>query len=610
MANVTNDKKLIAKEKSSPSIDSEYSPLEIQRMFSFLDLILDHCSSGIIIVNKAFDIIHINNYAKEMLDDENIDAASFFTNTILPQITFNTNVMDFKADFPIKINTAYRVLNILPPKILNISNNEYQIFIIRDITVSEKTEAEILNLKSNEEFLESIINNSYDGIYITDRDGLTLNVNESYERITGISRKYLIGRYMKDLVDEGLLSTYITGSVVEQKKPVTLNQTIRNGKRVTITGSPVFDENGEVFRIITNVRDITELINLEKKLKIMNETSNLYQQQLFQDIAEENIICKSSSFTNALELAKKVSGRDSTVLILGETGVGKDVIARYIHMHSKRKDCQYIKINCGAIPANLLESELFGYVAGAFTGASAKGKTGMFELAHGGTLFLDEIGEMPIDLQSSLLRVLQDGEIIKIGDAKSKKVNVRIIAATNRNLEEMISNGTFRSDLFYRLNVMSIYIPPLRERLDDIPDLAELCIKELNIKYSENKLITSNFIDKLMTMSWRGNVREMSNFIEKQFVMSDNDIIDSFVTTSLYKEADSGSTSGKIIVDGIIPLSDATKELESLLLKRALLVGRTTYKAAAILNISQPTFFRKYRQYFKDASTDETINNE
>ncbi len=171
--------------------------------------------------------------------------------------------------------------------------------------------------------------------------------------------------------------------------------------------------------MITNVRDITELINLEKKLLISNEMTNLYQKELFKEVSTENIVCRSRKFAETVELAKRVSSKDSTVLILGETGSGKEVVARYIHMNSKRKTGHYVKINCGSIPANLLESELFGYVPGSFTGASSKGKVGLFELANDGTLFLDEIGEMPIDLQSSLLRVLQDGEVIRVGDTKA-----------------------------------------------------------------------------------------------------------------------------------------------------------------------------------------------
>jgi len=297
------------------------------------------------------------------------------------------------------------------------------------------------------------------------------------------------------------------------------------------------------------------------------------------------------------------------VLILGETGAGKEIVARYIHLSSKRKNSHYIKINCGSIPPNLLESELFGYVPGSFTGASSKGKVGMFELANEGTLFLDEIGEMPIDLQSSLLRVLQDGEVIRVGDTKSRKVNVRIIAATNRNLEEMIAKGTFRSDLFYRLNVVSIYVPPLRERTEDIPALAEHFISRLNEKYEERKVITSNFINQLLKMDWPGNIREMSNFIEKQFVISDGDIMDTIV--NYQSGAPENETGGSgITVNGIIPLNEAIREVESILVGRAMKKCRTTYKAAELLKVSQPTFFRKYKEFYGEESQGKDGNGD
>ena len=479
------------------------------------------------------------------------------------------------------------------------------IITIQGIGDWQKIRNELDVVKSNEKYCESIIENSYDGIYTTDSKGLTLSVNKAYERITGIDRDKLIGRYMKDLVAEGLLSTYITDDVVSQKEPVTLTQTIKNGKKVIITGSPIFDNDGDVVQVITNVRDITELINLEKKLSISYETSSFYQDQLFKDIASNNIVCDSREFSEAMDLAKKVSKKDSTVLILGETGSGKEIIARYIHLSSNRKDRPYIKINCGSIPSNLLESELFGYAPGAFTGANTKGKSGMFELADGGTIFLDEIGEIPIEVQSTLLQVLQDGVVTRIGDTKSKKVNTRVITATNRNLNDMILSGQFRSDLYYRLNVVSIYVPPLRERLDDIPKLAELFIAQLNEKYNETKLITSSFINQLKERPWPGNVREMGNFIEKQFVIANFDVIDTIVENPRQETVETSDNASAVTIQGIIPLSEAVREVEAILLERAMGKARTTYKAAALLNISQPTFYRKYKEFQKSKKKED-----
>lgn len=580
-------------------LDSAYDHYDqtLNGAINIMDALMNSFHNGLIALDENRNIIVLNKSAADFYKINEIDCIDKPLKTTLPDSSLNSVMFD--SDMPIQsiipIGDKYIQANRTPLIIRGRVAGGISVF--QDVTNTETMNKELQIVKENAKFLESVIENSYDGIYITNRDGLTLAVNQSYERITGIKKEQLIGKYMKNLVEEGLLSVYITDDVVKQKKPITLNQKIDNGKRVVITGSPIFDEAGNVTKVITNVRDITELINLEKRLLISNEMTNLYQKELFKEAAEENIVCRSKKFTETIKLAKRVSSKDSTVLILGETGTGKEIVARYIHLNSNRKNKHYIKINCGSIPANLLESELFGYVPGAFTGAHPKGKVGMFELAHEGTLFLDEIGEMPIDLQSSLLRVLQDGEVIRVGDTKSRKVDVRIIAATNRNLEEMIANGTFRSDLFYRLNVVSIYVPPLRERLDDIPALAEHFIERLNEKYNEGKVITSNFIDQLLKMDWPGNIREMSNFVEKQYVISDDVIMDTIINFQPGTPTSDKNTSG-ITVNGIMPLNDAVKEVESILVGRAMKKCRTTYKAAELLKVSQPTFFRKYKEYF------------
>lgn len=289
------------------------------------------------------------------------------------------------------------------------------------------------------EFMVSVIENSYDGVYITDCNGKTLYVNRAYERLVGKNRDYFIGKSMEDLVKSGLMSTHITKDVVEKGEMVTTTEQLISGKEVIITGSPIFDEHGNVDAVVTNVRDISQIITLENEARRNEELMTLYKKRYLGCSALNNdIVCESSASIKLFNMAHKVATKDSTVLLTGETGVGKEVVAKYIHVNSMRKDNNYIKLNCGAIPANLLESELFGYVGGAFTGADPKGKAGMFELAHNGTLFLDEIGELPLALQSSLLRVLQEGETTRVGSTKVQKVNVRIIAATNRNLEKML----------------------------------------------------------------------------------------------------------------------------------------------------------------------------
>ena len=561
------------------------------------DSVLNSIQNAIIAIDINRNVVIINHTAAAFFNVKEGDVIDKNLKSVLPESLLNNIEITNMTETPGKHRMGDRIIfaNRAPLIVKNKLVGLLSVF--QDITNSEAINAELDLVRKNEEFLESLIAGSYDGIYITDKNGKTLAVNQSYERISGMAKENLIGKYMNDLVRDGVLSVCVTDEVVAKKMPVTVTQTIKNGKKVAITGSPIYDENGNIANVITNVRDITELIKLQKQVEIYSERMNLYQKEIFKGIESEDIVCRSKKFETALNLASKVSKMDSTVMILGETGVGKEIIAQYIHKNSKRKSAPYIKLNCGAIPANLLESELFGYVAGAFTGANVKGKPGMFEIADGGTLFLDEIGEMPIELQSSLLRVLQDKEVVRVGDSKSRKVDLRIVAATNRNLEEMIGKGTFRQDLYFRLNVVSIHVPPLRERLDDIPGLAEKVMQRLNEKYNYNKVITSNFINALMCREWPGNVRELNNFIERQFVLSDDDILDSFLE-KYQPDTVQSDTKATISINGIMSLADAKKEVESILIARAMRIGKSTHKAASILGMSQPTFYRKYVEYF------------
>lgn len=346
-----------------------------------------------------------------------------------------------------------------------------------------------LQLKSQfnaNKVLEALIDSSYDGIYITDGQGITLAINKATERITGLFAKDLVGRNMKDLVKEGVFSESVTLKVLKEKKSITLVQRLINGRRTLVTGNPVFDANGEIIRVITNVRDTTELNRLREELEQSRQLTPLR----IKEIQIIDIVAQSKEMIDVLDLALLVARVDTPVLILGETGVGKEVIAQLIHRGSSRHEKgSFIKLNCGAIPEELLESELFGYESGAFTGARKEGKPGIFELANEGTLFLDEIADLPLVLQVKLLRVLQDQEFMRVGGIKPIRVNVRILAATNKDLEKLIQAGEFREDLFYRMNVIPIYVPPLRTRREDISSLLDHYLHVFNKKYSVKQRI-------------------------------------------------------------------------------------------------------------------------
>lgn len=301
--------------------------------------------------------------------------------------------------------------------------------------------------------LEAIFNFSHDGIVVANSQGTLIRVNKNYEKITGIPAKEVIGNNLKQIVSRGIISESATVHVLETKKEITLQQKFRTGFESIVTAVPVFDENHNIFRVITNLRDTTEINKLREQLIITERQRDSYS-QIVESLTEkqvltfENLIFCSSKMHTLVKNALKFAKIDSPLLITGESGTGKEVMADIIYKNSSRRDAPFLKINCSAIPETLLESELFGYEGGAFTGAKKEGRTGLFELANTGTVLLDEIGELSLPLQIKLLRFVENKEFFRIGGKKTIHVDVRIIAATNRNIEEMVKNEQFRLDLF------------------------------------------------------------------------------------------------------------------------------------------------------------------
>lgn len=449
-----------------------------------------------------------------------------------------------------------------------------------------------LILKNN---LEAVIESSYDGIFITDGNANALYVNKSYERIAGITKEEVLGKNMLDLEKSNIISKSATLIALRDKKITTLSQTFKTGKSVIVTSTPIFDENKNIILVVTNVRDISELEDL--KLQLEGLKSKI--------VGGCEIIAKHKSMTKLLENAKRIASVDTTVLILGETGVGKEGIAKYIYANSHRANKPYIKVNCGAIPENLLETEFFGYEKGAFTGAKNEGKAGLFELANDGTIFLDEIGELPLNMQVKLLRVLQEETITKIGGSKEIKINVRIIAATNKDLEKLVEEGQFRDDLYYRLNVIPILVPPLRERKDDILLLTKHFECYYNKKYNSNKKIDNTVIDILHNYNWPGNVRELKNTIERMILLNDDNIISlKDLPANILKQKEievinrfESST-----------LKDAVSLLEYEMITKAYEKHKNVRDAAEALGIDSSTFVRK-RQKYADANLQHCCKN-
>ena len=442
------------------------------------------------------------------------------------------------------------------------------------------------------DFLD-IFRNCFDGIYVSDGNGRSLFLNKGFERTYGVDARNFIGRDVRELERLGYIDPLITLNVITTKMRQSALQRTKSGKSVMATGIPLFDDEGNVRKVIINSRDLTEYLELQERLSkaevnLVRAQSELTQ--LRQDSQKINdVICSSAAMRAVVDLALRLAKVSTTLLIQGESGVGKDVIARLIHAESSRREAPFIKINCGAIPTELLESELFGYEGGAFSGARREGKLGTLELAHEGTLFLDEIGEMPPLLQVKLLQVLQDRTLTRVGGTKLIKVDFRLIAATNRDLQAMVREKAFREDLFYRLSVVPIGIPPLRERVEDIIPLAHHCLEEVNERYGYSRRFSGPVMDWMLRYSWPGNVRELRNIVERLAVTAASNEIG---VEALALDLNGNDVQHAVEPRGFKALRKAHEEdVIRAAVERLGSIGR----AAAHLGISESTVKRKLR---------------
>jgi len=473
--------------------------------------------------------------------------------------------------------------------------------VFQDLTELEEAHTELRSVQELNKELESILEFSYDGLSISDDSGRFLRISPSFGKLLNIPIEDLIGKSVNEVTDQVLPIISVIESALEKRIPITMTEAILPGQQILATCIPVFDNQGVLVRVVTNLRDLTELNDLKQKVLESSELSKRYLEELGEwrerFIATAEVISSSLVMQRVVELALHVARVDSTVLITGESGVGKEVVAKMIHKVSPRKNGPFIEINCGAIPESLLESELFGYEKGAFTGASKEGRIGIFELANNGTLLLDEIAEMPLNLQVKLLRALQEQEIYRVGGSKPIKLNVRIIAATNKELWQMVQSRTFREDLYYRLNVVPVEIPPLRERREDIIPLANLFLKQCNDKYGLNKRLSAEVFSIFEMYNWPGNVRELQNLVERLIVtVNADEITPSHLPPLNGQEADNFSTL-PIRVLGLTTLREAEEIVEKELIARALAIGKSTRKAADLLGVTHSTVVRKIRHY-------------
>jgi len=564
-------------------------------------LVLDAIYNGIVAIDGEGVITYFNKTAERIFNIPAHEAIHIYILDVLPN-TGGKLVECLKTGKPfygekLKGEEVTLVSNINP--IVTNGKISGAVSVFQDISEIENISKELDLFKNMKNWLDTIIDSSYDGLWICDHEGKVIRINKASERINGVKAEEVIGKNMNDLIGEGLFDKSVTLEVLKRKTSVTMIQRIKGEKRILVTGNPIFNEKGEIIFVVTNDRDITELDHLRTQLQETQALAKGYISKLseleMRGVDLSNIIFRSGEMQRIIEMTLRVAQVDSTVLLLGESGVGKGMVSKLIHKNSDRNKGPFIRVDCAGIPDSLVESELFGYEKGAFTGAKPEGKPGFFELANDGTLFLDEIGEIPLSSQSKLLRFLEDHEIIRVGGTASKEINVRIIAATNKNIEEMISQKKFREDLYYRLNVVPIYIPALKERRDDILPLIHYFLEKFNKDYKKSKSLSPETVETLCKYNFPGNIRELANLIERLVVVSENDQIQ---ITDLPNAVTSfvAKTISYPLISEDIPLKDALERYEISIIERTLKKYGSQREAAKALKVDQGTISRKLKK--------------
>ena len=445
-----------------------------------------------------------------------------------------------------------------------------------------------------------VCEHNYDPIHITDGEGNILFINEAYTRVTGIAPETYLGRNIFDVEREGAL---YKGSVSEQV--IRTGQPVNNiarihGKEidVLVTGVPIFAEDGSIEMVVANTRDISGLKEMEQELQSLTEERKKTEEELAylrrRQMGDRRATHESQAMRMVAELIDTVAGTDVTVLITGESGTGKELAANEIYEKSPRAGKPFIKVNCAAIPAELLESELFGYEDGAFTGARKAGKAGLFELANTGVILLDEVGDMPMALQTKLLRVIQQRELRRIGGSNPIKLDIRIIASTNKDLRQAVREGTFREDLHYRLNVVPLHLKPLRERREDIPRLVETFCGEFNKKYGKNTSVAPDGIDLLLGYSWPGNIRELENLVERLVVTSLGGTI---TRAQVYRALAPAGMQLQQEGEERATLKEQVAVFEQEIIRAAVAREGSLRRAAAVLGVDHSTLVKKCKRY-------------
>ncbi|MBT2650117.1 sigma 54-interacting transcriptional regulator [Bacillus sp. ISL-34] len=526
--------------------------------WKFINRMMQHIHDGMVLFNPEGDVVVINKAARFLLfgeESSSIKSIYDFPNNIreIWKRRFNFN---FSKDF---FEYSGIKIDIMP------GFGDGMGLIIRKSLDVEQQPIENEHLLGKE--LQVILTSSFEGIFVTDGEGTVLRVNEKCEWLYGCSQEELIGKQVREL-----------------------DQNTRNEKKMIVQTSIIYNDQGEIYRVISASKDITDIHLIQGKASRLS----LLDSKNDSCGVTGSLIIRSNTMIKLIKFLQRAAKMESTILLQGESGTGKSQLAKFIHENSMRKNGPFIMINCGSIPESLIESELFGYEEGAFTGTKKNGKKGFFEKANGGTLFLDEVGELSLTMQAKLLQVLQDYTFYKVGGVEPNQVDVRIITATNKDLEKLVEQGFFREDLFYRIHVIPVTVPPLRERREDIIPMLVSSLERLNESNGAVKEFSSDILLLLTKYHWPGNIRELRNMVEWMYAVAEGEIIDqSFLSPMFFKNLNIPKPQSPIVVNDIVPLKEAIDFLEYELIKKAQTITTNTYQIADLLGVSQSTIVRK-----------------
>jgi len=565
-----------------------------------IKLILNSTNDAMIAVDREGYISLFNKAAEELTKIKSADALGKYIKEVITTTRLPIILETGKPEFNRKqlLRDVEIITNRIP--LIDDENNILgAVAIFRDITELVTLAEEITNLKEIQGTLEAVFNSTKDAISVVDQNGIHVMINPAYTRITGLTEADVIGKDFSVDLAEG---NSVHKQVLEEKKAVdsVLLKSGHSKKEVIASAAPLI-VNGELRGSVAVIHDISEIKRLNYELDQAKQIiRNLEAKYTFDDIKGSNV-----HLEEAISKAKIAALTPATVILRGESGTGKELFAHAIHNASKRKNSQFVRVNCAAISENLLESELFGYEEGAFTGALKGGKVGLFERADGGTIFLDEIGEINLNTQAKLLRVLHEKEILRVGGTKPINVNVRVISATNLDLEKAVEDRSFRKDLYYRLNVIPIRVPPLRDRKDDLDVIIEHLIRKYNQEYGRNVMeMSEEALNQISRYNWPGNIRELENFIGRAMInmkISEQVIqhghlpqindLDEHVTIPLQRDYEKNELS-------VMPLDDVTGQFEKEYISKVLKQNKFNKTLSAKqLKISIRSLYYKIEKY-------------